>query len=67
MSDKLTEDDKNMIEYFVFEKGDIERWVSWEKRKPVIERELPHLIAAIKNLEIAEKTLKAIVRDINAN
>lgn len=60
----LTEEDKNMIVYFIKEKGDITRWCSWESKKQEIEEEFPELINALKQLEIAERTLNAIVNAI---
>jgi hypothetical protein len=60
----VTENDKNMICYFIRERGDIARWSDWEKRKAAIEEEYPELIIALDNLMIAERTLKAIVEKI---
>lgn len=64
MPDYVTEGDINMIDYFLLDRGDIERWSSWEKRKAVISREFPELIAAIDAASIAEKTLDRIARSI---
>ncbi len=63
----ITEEDRNNIAYFIKEKGDIERWVNWEERKEDIEAEYPELIAAIKQVEIAERTLAAIVEKISSD
>jgi hypothetical protein len=60
----VTEDDINMIDYFINQKGDITRWCHWEKRKEEIEKEYPELIAALNNLTIAERTLNAVVKNI---
>ena len=60
----LTEEDRGMIEYFITEKGDITRWCDWEKKKAAIEEELPELIAALKQLDIAERTLNAIMKSL---
>ena len=60
----VTDIDRNMISYFIKEKGDITRWSSWEKRKKDIGSEYPELIAALNNLTIAERTLNAIVEKI---
>ena len=60
----LTDDDKNMINYFITERNDITRWCHWEKKKAEVEAELPELIDALKRLEIAEKTLDAVVKSI---
>ena len=61
----VTDEDKNMICYFLTEKGDITRWCHWEKRKADIKEEYPELIAALTGLIIAEKTLDAIVEKIS--
>ena len=60
----VTDSDRNMIVYFIQEKGDIERWSSWNERKVDIEAEYPELIAALKAVFIAKKTLNAIVEKI---
>ncbi len=61
----LTQDDKDMITYFLTEKGNVERWTGWEKVKPDVEKELPELMHALKQLEIAEKILQAVIESIN--
>jgi hypothetical protein len=58
----VTELDKNMIDYFLNEMGDIERWSSWDDRKPDIAAEYPELIAALDQLKIAKRTLSAVAR-----
>lgn len=63
----VTEDDIRMIDYFLNEKNDIERWSSWAARKPDIEAEYPEFIAALKQLEIAEKTLSAVAKSMIDN
>ncbi len=60
----LTEEDRNMICYFIQEKGDIARWCDWEERRDIIAAEYPELIAALTSLKIAERTLDAIVERI---
>lgn len=57
----VTEEDRLMVDYFIREKGDITRWSAWEQRKPVIAAEYPELIAALKQVTIAERTLDAVV------
>lgn len=59
-SEILTEEDRADISYFIKEKGDITRWCDWEKKKGLVENELPHLIDALRRLDSAEKTLVAI-------
>ncbi len=62
----VTDADKSMICYFIQEKGDINRWSSWEERKADIGAEYPELIAALNNLIIAKRTLNAIVLKISS-
>jgi len=60
----MTENDKTMIDYFFNDLGDIERWSSWEDRKGDIAAEYPELIAALDNLTVAERTLRAVVKSV---
>ena len=60
----LTDEDKSSIAYFIREKGDIERWCDYEKKKHLIEAEYPELIAALHAKLVAERTLEAIVKSI---
>lgn len=66
-SDHVVSGDIMMIDHFLKERGDIERWTRWKERKPVIEKEFPELINAMVNLDIAEKTLNRIVDNIIDN
>lgn len=63
----ITDTDRNMICYFIKEKGDITRWSNWLERKADIEAEYPELIVALASLTIAERTLRAIVESISEN
>lgn len=60
--DSMTQDDLNMIAYFILERGDITRWSQWEERKPVIVKEFPELLAALDALTVAEQTVRSIVQ-----
>ena len=60
----VTQSDINMIDYFLIDRGDIERWSSWEDRKDDIFNEFPELEAALKAVEVAEKTLSRVARSI---
>jgi len=64
MAEEVTEEDRNMVVYFIQEKGDVTRWVQWEKRKGVIGKEYPELIAALDAQIVADRTLKAVVHSI---
>ena len=61
----VTSDDRSMIVYFIQEKGDIRRWSQWEERKPDISEEYPELISVLAHLNVAERTLQAIVEKID--
>lgn len=63
--DHITQEDINMICYFLKEKSDITRWSEWKTRKEIITNEFPELVEAINNLEIDEKTLNRIVDNIS--
>jgi len=63
-TEMLTEEDRSMIAYFLTEKYDVTRWGQWEEKRPLVEKELPELIDALLRLEIAEKTLLAIVQTL---
>jgi len=63
----VTEDDINMIGYFLNETGDIERWSRWEERKGDIDAQYPELVAALKNLKIAKRTLEIIAKSVVDN
>lgn len=62
--ESLTEEDKNMIRYFHEEKGDISRWSKWEEKLPIIHKQYPELIEAIRSKMIASTTLDIIVRNL---
>jgi len=62
LKEQLTEDDKSMIAYFITEKGDVTRWTGWERAMPLVEKELPHLMDALRRLESAKRTLDALRR-----
>lgn len=64
MSDKVTIHDIEMVTYFLQDKGDVTRWVDWEKRKSVIAKEFPELIGAMDVLAVSERTLDTIVSRI---
>lgn len=57
----LTAEDYRTIRYFIIEKGDVSRWCDWEQKKAEVASERPELIAALTNVLVAERTLRAIV------
>ena len=66
-SRKLTEEDYNNLAYFIKEKGDIERWVSWEEKKPLFFKKYPELEMAMNQKKAANKlfylTLESVLDD----
>lgn len=60
MTTKLTEEDRNLLLYF-HEHGDITRWSQWESKKALFIVEYPELISAMFSLNVAERTLDAVV------
>jgi len=60
----LTEQDKDMIVYFIQERGDIERWTGWEDVKEQAYEEYPDLLFALNRTKLAEKLLNAAVKRI---
>ena len=63
--DSVTEEDINSITYFWEEKGDLEAWIDWEKRKPIIERERPEIVQAWSDYQLSISTLDAVVKSLN--
>lgn len=64
MTEPLTQEELDMINHFHFDKGDITRWIGWEDTLPRVEVHHPHLLKAMKDVEIAERILNSVVRDL---
>jgi len=66
MNDKpyITQSDIRMIDYFMQEKGDIERWSSWNDRKQYILQEFPELENAMQQVKVAHKFQDLVVESI---
>ncbi len=67
---KVTDHDRGMIVYYFSEYSGADtltHWSEWEQRKGIIAKEYPELTAAIHNLNVAERTLKAIVEKIDGD
>ena len=64
MDNQLDECDANMLEYYLFDKGNIEDWWENEKKKPIFQNKYPELLHAMHQFQIAELTLKRIARSI---
>lgn len=57
----LTENDKNMLNYFWTQKGNLERWSSWEKRKEAIRKVRPEIVEAWERYKSAIRVLDALI------
>lgn len=61
LENKIEEDDRAMMVYFHNERGNLERWDSWDDRKEEIRKTAPHLVRRyekmIKNKKIFELLL----------
>lgn len=56
------EDMRNMLDYFWNEKGDIERWSSFNRDE--LMKEYPEVIICWDNYKNAEKILSAVIRGL---
>jgi len=54
----ITQEDLNMVKYYIEEKGDVTRWSGWEEKKDAIQSFYPELHHALHNLAKAELDLK---------
>ena len=64
LNDKVVQRDINSIGYFLKEKGDIERWSSWEDRKEAIINEFPELEKALRDFAASTRILDIVTEDI---
>jgi len=62
--EKLTEQDLNMLRYFWQEKEDLERFIDFEKLKPLLEKEKPEVLKAWNNYKSSKKILDIIIDNI---
>lgn len=61
----ITDEDVRSIKYYITQGGDIENWSGWEDKKKEISKKYPELIQALKNVQIAEYTLRAVAEYID--
>lgn len=54
----MIEDDLNMLDHFWNNKGDLERWCDWEKRKPHID---PLIVKAWEDYKLARELLSRLI------
>ena len=61
---KLTEEQVSIIQYFWAKKGDLTVWTGWDECQDILEHHHPEVLAAVRALEIAEKTLDTLVSSL---
>lgn len=59
---ELTDEDKRNIAYFWLERGNLERWVGWERAKPSIARQFPEILQAWENYKASNRMLDVVVK-----
>ena len=60
----ITENDVEMVKYFILEKGDITRWSSWEERKLTIAAAYPELMFSLHAAEMSQRNLRHVVENL---
>lgn len=64
MPDQMNDGDAISIDYFINEKGDIDRWCDWQNRRPIVAAKYPELIDALERINISKRNLSAVVSSI---
>ena len=64
MTKKLTEDQLSSIKYFWQDKGDLERYCSFEELKPALLEQKPEIIKAWNDYKTAVAILDAVIENI---
>ena len=62
---EVTEEDLNMVEFFIKDKCDVTRWTQWEERKDVIFKQFPILKLPLDKEFEAEILMKAAVQEVS--
>ncbi len=57
--EKVTEEMRNQVLYFIKERGDVTRWTGWEENKGLILSEYPILMLALTQETLAEQVMRA--------
>lgn len=58
----LDEEEIQQIQYFHEYKGDVTRWCGWDEAIPRIKQYHPHLLKAIRSVQIANRILDDVVK-----
>jgi hypothetical protein len=62
---KLSRDDLLAIQYFWKVKGDLTRWAKWEEMQPALERELPDLMHAYRQMKFYGRVVNDLVNRLD--
>lgn len=65
MQTELTKQDINDLQYFWQEKQDLERFVDFERLKPLIQEKKPELIKAWNNYKASVKILDLVIENLD--
>ena len=60
---KLTGMQVRSLQYF-HEKSDVTSWLGWEECIPSLEAHHPEVLAAIRDLDISERILEAVINNL---
>jgi len=63
-TEKITDEDLDMVRYFWEEKGDVTRWVQWKEKLPLLRKQYPELVDAVDRYRIAVLTLSAVIKEV---
>jgi len=65
MSDTaITEEDINLIKYFIKHKGDINCWIDWEEKRDAIAKLYPELTDALQQVSRANDYLEMVLNGL---
>ena len=63
--EKLTKGDIWNVQYFWLEKGNVERMSSWEKLRPLFEKEHPEVVKCWDEYKMAKRLLTLVVHALD--
>ena len=63
----LSEEHARSLQYFHEDKGDITRYVHWDKLKPLLGRKHPELLQALHDKELLESHITKLLEDLVAS
>jgi hypothetical protein len=64
MTDKLSVVDARSLQYFHEKKGDMTCLANFDELRPILQRDYPEVLAALLQVEVANRTLDAVVKQM---